>query len=165
MMINILFSDISVDATVGLDQYSFNVAKGQIFNGIIGIIQGLHNIHFQHGGIRYGYWIYKSNNYYVQYNGDTEMFELKIEEDAIKYENILNSCKQRGTVVTYPKIQDDDTWTPLVKYIDWDQINKIAQSDTSFIFVDSSMTTKEENETLRNILKNGSVKENDDDPI
>lgn len=162
-MINILFSDIPVSVTIGLDHYSFDVAKGQIFNGIIGIVQGLHSIHFQHGGVRYGYWIHQSNDYYVQYNGDSETFELKIEEDTVKYENILNSFKQRGTVVAYPKIQEDDTWTPLTKYIKWDQIVRITQSNSSVIFVDSSMTTRDENETLKTVLKNGPVKGNDDD--
>lgn len=163
-MINILFSDIPIAVTVGLDHYSFDVVKGQIFNGIIEIIQGLHNIHFQHGGVRYGYWIHQGSNYYVQYNGDTESFELKIEEDTTKYENILESFKQRGTVVTYPKMQDGDMWTPLIQYIKWDQIIKITRSNSPVVFVDSSMTTREENEALRNVLKNRALKENDGDP-
>lgn len=153
-MISLLIPDIPVDVTIGLDQYSFNVSKGQIFNGIINIPNGIHIVHFQNGGIRYGYWLHHNDkyNYYLQYDDMNEIFEMKIENDVIKYDNILNKYKQRNTLAEYPTIQEVEQWSSLVSCIEWEQIVKFVENNEYFIYIDSSMTTKEENDILNKTL-------------
>lgn len=165
-MISLLIPDIPIDVTIGLDQYSFDVSKGQIFNGIINIPNGIHIIHFQNGGIRYGYWFHHDEigyNYYLQYDAKTEIFEMKVEEDVVKYESILHEYEQRKTLAEYPKLQEDEQWVPLSSYIDWDQIVKCVDDNNNnnnsnfnkyCIYVDSSMTTREENDLLNKTLRN-----------
>ncbi|CAL9735712.1 A1 cistron-splicing factor Aar2p [Monosporozyma servazzii] len=156
-MLSLLIPDIPIDVTIGLDQYSFSVSKGQIFNGIINIPNGLHIIHFQNGGIRYGYWFHRDearHNYYLQYDEITEIFEMKVEDDVVKYDNILHEYKQKGTLAEYPKLQENEQWVPLSSYIDWDQIVKSVENNEYSIYVDSSMTTREENDLLNKTLGN-----------
>lgn len=156
-MVSVLCLHIPIEVTIGLDQYSFNVQKGQIFSGLTNIPNGLHLIHFQHGGVRYGYWFHTNDNFYIQYEDDSEIFELKIEEDVLKYESLLNAFRMRHSLAEYPKIDENDAseqWVNLVRYIEWDQIKKFVNHCTGqFIYIDSSMTTKEENDILQNILE------------
>lgn len=163
-MVNILFSNIPIDVTIGLDQYSFNIKKDQLFNGIINIPNGIHIIHFQNNvidnkqndSIRYGYWVHDSYNYYLQYDDDdTDIFQLKIEDDLIKYDSIMKEYINRGSVSYFPRIESDDQWTPLVNYIEWGQICNLVilpKDKMDFIYIDSSMITREENAILKDTL-------------
>ncbi|CCE63179.1 hypothetical protein TPHA_0E00840 [Tetrapisispora phaffii CBS 4417] len=150
----------SDDVTIGIDNYSFEVKKNQEFFGIQNIpCDSVHLIHFQEHNkkesIRYGYWfncnvgVNGDVGYYLKYNGEKEIFDVFKETNLnVYYENIN---KYRNLMVNYPQVEDiesSDNWTLQTKYISWDQVVSVHESgdndQQSFVYVDTSMTSREE---------------------
>ena len=62
-------------------------------------------------------------------------------------------------MVSYPKIDEDDTWYNLTEFVQMDKIRKIVRKDENqFSYVDSSMTTVQENELLKSSLQKAGSK-------
>ncbi|CCD22319.1 U5 snRNP complex subunit AAR2 NDAI_0A01610 [Naumovozyma dairenensis CBS 421] len=165
---NIIFVSIPVDVTIGLDHYSFEIKKDTPFKGIVDIPRGcLHTLHFQQeDGMRYGYWLNNNDTngmnhrYYVRYDADDELYRIHVEEDEIKYDNVVRDYKNRQLVQNYPKIVEEDVWNRLTEYCSWDQIEVIFKNGrengdaiSAYKYVDSSMTSKEESTLLRETLQ------------
>ncbi|SMN18249.1 similar to Saccharomyces cerevisiae YBL074C AAR2 Component of the U5 snRNP, required for splicing of U3 precursors [Maudiozyma saulgeensis] len=182
-MSNIIFTNIAIDVTIGIDLGSFNVIKNQPFKGIVNIphINGtdLHVIHFQHvikenhdgdsdgtndgAWLRYGYW-FTRGNYYVVYNENQELYEIFQENDAIKYELVMKEYISRNMVSEYPKIDEENRWEILSDKINWSIVKSIIipEKENNFVYVDSSMTTLEENDLLhRTLIKDGHFDDNE----
>ena len=164
------FTSAPIDVIIGIDQYSFNVKANQPFQGIKNIPTGhIHVIHFQHAddsSMRYGYWFDCSmGNFYVWYNDSEGLFRMKEELDDAKFENIVHDFEERQAMVSYPRIDEDDTWYKLIEFVQVDKIREVVrQKENQFFYVDSSMTTVQENELLKfSLQKAGSKMENGDD--
>lgn len=158
MVSRILFPHITRDVIIGIDHYSFEVKANQPFNGIIDIpSRAIHVIHFQHineNSVRYGYW-FNQGDYYFLYNESTENFEIFKENNVDKFDTSLKQFMRRKTIAEFPKVDEGDKWTNLSERMTWKQISKVTgiNKDTeSFVYIDSSMTTKEENELLEKVL-------------
>jgi len=184
-MSNILFTNIVVDVIIGIDLGSFHVVKDQPFKGIVNIPHvndtDLHVIHFQHvvknqdqnetnedSGLRYGYWI-THGSYYVVYNEGQELYEIFQEDDSVKYELAMKDYIERNMVSEYPKIDEGNRWGILSNKINWPLVKTIVfpkyrhGKEERFVFVDSSMTTWEENELLRRtLIKDGHYNSDND---
>lgn len=169
-MNSVPFTCIPIEVTIGIDQYSFNVEANQPFQGIKDIpIDNVHVIHFQHAddsSMRYGYWFDgKIGNYYIQYDSDDGIYKMVEEQNHSKFENTVRDYKERQMMVSYPKIDEDDTWCNLTEFVRMDKIRElISQGENKFSYVDSSMTTVQENELLKSSLqKAGSTMENENE--
>ncbi|QHS71496.1 U5 snRNP complex subunit AAR2 [Saccharomyces paradoxus] len=172
-MNSIPFTSVPIEVTIGIDQYSFNVKENQPFHGIKDIPIGhVHVVHFQHAdnsSLRYGYWFDSTmGNYYIQYNHEGGLYEMMEEPNDAKFENIVHDLMGRQMMISYPKIDEDDMWHNLVEFVQMDKIRKVVRQDENgFSYVDSSMTTVQENELLKySLQKAGSKMEsgNEDDP-
>lgn len=170
-MSNILCNNISRDVTIGIDLFSFEVAKNQPFHGIVNIPHfsdaDAHVIHFQHKlgyngteddtGLRYGYWFTKGDYYFI-FNEDSETFEMFEESDEIKYNNARREYANQKTILQYPKIEEQNDWDIISNFINWRSVYCIANCDnslanTKIVYVDSSMSTIEESKLLEKTLK------------
>ncbi|CAI4245075.1 ADM_collapsed_G0001230.mRNA.1.CDS.1 [Saccharomyces cerevisiae] len=167
------FTSAPIEVTIGIDQYSFNVKENKPFHGIKDIPIGhVHVIHFQHAdnsSMRYGYWFdCRMGNFYIQYDPKDGLYKMMEERDGAKFENIVHNFKERQMMVSYPKIDEDDTWYNLTEFVQMDKIRKIVRKDENqFSYVDSSMTTVQENELLKSSLQKAGSKmeaKNEDDP-
>lgn len=174
-MSNILFVDITVEVTIGIDLGSFHVKQNQPFKGIVDIPHlkndSVHVIHFQHGsanendneGLRYGYW-FSRGNYYIKYNETEELYEMFQEFDNEKYDAKMQEYLNRNMVSEYPRIDEENNWGIISDDINWELVNKIVKNGDKEImneqnhvkYVDSSMTTLEENEVLQRTLNRSS---------
>ncbi|CAI4056028.1 hypothetical protein SUVZ_02G0430 [Saccharomyces uvarum] len=169
-MNSIPFTCIPIEVTIGIDQYSFNVEANQPFQGIKDIpIDHVHVVHFQHvddSSMRYGYWFDgRTGNYYIQYDFNDGIYKMVEEENNSKFENIVRDYKERQMMISYPRIDEDDTWCNLTEFVRMDKIRElIKQSENKFSYVDSSMTTLQENELLKSSLqKAGSTMESENE--
>lgn len=174
-MSNILFVDITVEVIIGIDLGSFHVKQSQPFKGIVNIPHinndSVHVIHFQHGlasendnnGLRYGYW-FSEGNYYIKYNETEELYEIFREFDNNKYNLKMQEYLNRNMVSEYPRIEEDNNWGIISDDISWTLVNKIVKNgdnDTMneqnrIKYIDSSMTSLEENKVLQRTLNRGS---------
>ncbi|KAG0669108.1 hypothetical protein C6P45_004049 [Maudiozyma exigua] len=172
-MSNILFVDITIEVTIGIDLGSFHVRQNQPFKGIVNIPHikndSMHVIHFQHGsttendngGLRYGYW-FSQGNYYIKYNETEELYEMFQEIDNDKYNLNMQEYLNRNMVSEYPRIDEENNWGTVTDEVNWSLVNKIVDNGTlkeqkHIKYVDSSMTTLEENEVLQKKLNRGST--------
>lgn len=151
-------SDIPpVNLNVGIDQYSFEIKAGSPFKGIKNIPDGIHVIHFgttsqeENDSIRYGYWFEYPGDYRIHYDDKSETFKLIREMDHEKYDRMVE--RHHPFMVNYPKIEEDALWVELTKYITWDQIKGTINAEPAY--VDSSMTSFEESQLLRETLQKG----------
>ncbi|CAI4054801.1 hypothetical protein SKDZ_02G0340 [Saccharomyces kudriavzevii ZP591] len=162
-MTSVPFTSLPIGTTIGIDQYSFDVKADHPFQGIKGIPIGpVHVIHFQHAdncSMRYGYWFDgRMGNFYIHYDANDGLYKMVEELDHAKFENIVHDFKERQMMVSYPKLDEDDTWHNLTEFVQMDKIQCIVRQDENqFSYVDSSMTTLQENELLESsLLKAGS---------
>ncbi|KAM3164420.1 Aar2 [Lachancea thermotolerans] len=148
--------------TIGVDTYSFEVKQGQPFHGIKNIPRepALHVMHFQHSenGTRYGYWLESDAQDYVEfrYDGEKEIFTPRIfASDGDRSEGHRRFEQVNALMVPYPAVDEEDSWNELTKHIRWPDVKCIAGCSNGLVYVDSAMTTSEENKNLLNALSKG----------
>ncbi|AMD22628.1 HHL142Cp [Eremothecium sinecaudum] len=162
---NIFVNSVPNDVVMGIDCNSFSLKKNQQFHGIKLISSDVkyHVVHFQHSenGIRYGYWFSTDPNLYLSfsYNPEQEIYipEFRSDDNARQeLELRFKSCQH--LMVSYPS-EANDTWQTLTSCMKWADIRYWASElsvDTPVVYVDSTMTTSEENHMLRKALANTS---------
>ncbi|CUS21542.1 LAQU0S03e04940g1_1 [Lachancea quebecensis] len=143
--------------TIGIDTYSFEVKPGQPFHGIKNIPRepALHVVHFQHSdnGTRYGYWFESDAQHYVEftYDREKEIFVPRtLSSDSDRSDGQRRFEQVNALMVAYPALDEEDSWYELTKHIRWPNVQRIAGCSSKLVYVDSAMTTSEEN---KNILK------------
>lgn len=167
----LIYSSVTLNITIGIDQYSFQVQSGQPFYGIKNIpTSGIHSIHFQvaesiekddNSSLIYGYWFDSkevlNRSLYLRYNESSELFQIVEESNLAVYHERVKEYSH--LMVTYPQISDienEGNWFQLTECMSWDDISKICKSpfpySTYFAYADSSMTTKEEMDLLHKKL-------------
>ncbi|AGO10735.1 AaceriAGR376Wp [[Ashbya] aceris (nom. inval.)] len=158
---NIFVDQAPCDIVVGIDRYSFTLRQGQPFHGFKAVPRHLpfHVVHFQHGedGVRYGYWLTATNECYLalSYNSEKEQYvpeEQPAGEPQLVAENRLAACHH--LMVSYPKVDEDDMWHQLTQYMRWSDMRRWVDDSSRgpFAYVDSSVTTAEENAMLNAAL-------------
>ncbi|AAS54866.2 AGR376Wp [Eremothecium gossypii ATCC 10895] len=159
---NVFVGQAPCDTVIGIDRYSFTLRQGQPFHGFKAIPrhQPFHVIHFQHGedGVRYGYWLSAADDSYIalSYSADQEQYvpeEQPACEPHLVTEKRLAACQQ--LMVSYPKVDEDDMWHQLTQYMRWADMRRWVDeggSGAPFAYVDSSVTTAEENSMLNAAL-------------
>lgn len=157
-MYHVLFSAIEKEVDIGINHFSFHVKAGQPFGGIHSISSGSTEVdilHFQsNDGMRYGYWLSPGFRYYCQYNSETELYEVLEDPDESRYCSKFRELQQKQLLVQYPKVDENDTWTELTRYINWRTVSRVYNlpNKQHKAFMDSSMSTVEEAERLKDRL-------------
>ncbi|SCU83759.1 LAFA_0D05578g1_1 [Lachancea sp. 'fantastica'] len=155
-----LFID-RVDKTVtfGIDLYSFEVKPDQIFHGFKNIPRKphVHVVHFQHSndGVRYGYFFESDSNVSVQFEYDAadEIFVPRIIETEQQKTDAYNKFQELNPfMVPYPSIDEEDTWNVLSNHIRMLDLRYMASCSDPCVYMDSAITTKEEEGILSRTL-------------
>ncbi|AET39700.1 U5 snRNP complex subunit AAR2 Ecym_4679 [Eremothecium cymbalariae DBVPG len=152
------------DLILGIDHHSFQLKPGHPFYGIKGISTQykFHVVHFQHGdnGLRYGYWFESNDTACIVFAYDITK-ELYVPQ-LTSYGNDDAACRIADRLrqslpfmFQYPKIDDEDTWHTLTQHMKWTDIRYWTETTSPhhcLAYVDSSMTTAQENRLLKNTL-------------
>lgn len=163
---HIFIDNSPVDLTIGIDHFSFEISKDRSNQGFYGIKNipvdpSIHVIHFQHSdnGIRYGYWFESDISEYLQfkYSAQEEIFVPSVPSDDQEANSYYNKFQELNYLMLgYPSIDEGDTWYTLTRYLKWKELVHISENkkcNRQLIYVDSSMTTREENTLLNKVLK------------
>lgn len=160
-LMNIFVEDIKQDVIIGIDLYSFEVKAAQPFFGVknVPLLPTLHVIHFQQteNGLRYGYWFETDQNAYMQFQYDAtkELFVPKYQIDDQSRNDAYNRFqKTQHLMIAYPSVDEEDRWHELTKHVRWSAVKHSTASGGYFAYVDSVMTTTEENNLLSKVLAN-----------
>lgn len=163
---NVFVDSVPTDLIIGIDFYSFNLSKNHPFHGIknIPLESNFHIIYFQHNdnGMRYGYWFTKDFDSYIVFHYDpvSELYEpvlISGEDGKQNKEARLRSCSH--LMLSYPDGERSEIWITLTCYMKWhDILYWVDESspDSPFAYVDSSITTSEENSMLYKTMRNQS---------
>ncbi|CEP60258.1 U5 snRNP complex subunit AAR2 LALA0_S01e06590g [Lachancea lanzarotensis] len=159
-----LFIDrVDKAVTFGIDLYSFEVKPDQIFHGFKNIPRHphIHVVHFQHcnDGVRYGYFFESDSAKSVQFEYDAarEIFVPRTIETEQQKTDAYNKFRELNPfMVPYPSIDEEDTWKVLTDHIKMLDVRHIASCSEPYVYMDSAITTKEEEGILsRALASNG----------
>ncbi|SCU80448.1 LAMI_0B02432g1_1 [Lachancea mirantina] len=157
---HIFFDSVPTHLIAGVDQASFELNAEKAFHGIKNVPSEpeLHVIHFQssENGVRYGYWFQSKSSDFVELNYDAgqEIYvprTLNKDEERRDAENKFGALQ--AFMMPFPQIDEENSWHELTKYIKWRDVQYGAGCSGEFAYVDSSITTSEENLKLFKTLR------------
>ncbi|SCU95193.1 LAME_0F11122g1_1 [Lachancea meyersii CBS 8951] len=155
----IFIDRVEKPVTFGIDLYSFEVQPGQVFHGFKNIPREpqVHVVHFQHSadGMRYGYYVESQSTKYLQfdYSAAQELFVPRALESAQDKTDAYNKFRELNPLmVPYPSIDEGDSWQALTNFIKMLDVRYIAGSSEQCVYMDSVITTEEEEGILSRAL-------------
>lgn len=162
---NVFIDQIPCESIVGIDFNHFPLRVKQEFHGFKGIPtdeqSAIHVIHFQHRetGVRYGYWFFSKESESIRFSYDIEreiMVPAEIGADSTHHRR-FQECQH--LMLDYPKDENYDDWIVLTNQIRWKEVTHWCENvawNKALPYVDSSMTTMEENRLLQKTVMSGS---------
>lgn len=153
----VVFDCVPSGWLVGIDLQFFNTTS--VLKGIKLIPDGVHVIHFaqDQSSIRSGFYVNVKEGDVIIISWDDKQEKLRINEEIGE----LNVSKELSKLPDYYlymiKYPDDKDWFELVKFIDFNQVEYILQKRC---YVDSVLTSTDENNLLLDVLTKSSKNRN-----